>query len=123
MEAINNHPPTINMRTKINKLRMAEEIKDRLGEAIEQVKLWSARLTENYNPQTEQAESACVWAEQGRKNALNVLRLYYSAGAAVVCGDMPRYARLQKVLAELHVRAERISKHFELAAMQKGDGA
>ena len=109
------------MRTQINKLRMSEEIQDKLGQATERAKLWSARHSENYTPGTEQEESACLWAEQGRRNALNILRLYFGAGAAVVCGDMSRYARLQKVLVELHLRDERLNKQFELAAMQKGD--
>ena len=111
------------MKTKINKLRMAEEIQDKLGAVTERAKLWSARHTENSTPGTEQEESACLWADQGRRNALNMLRLYFGAGAAVVCRDMPRYARLQKVLVELHLRDERLNKQFEQASMQKGDEA
>ena len=102
---------------------MAEEIQDKLGAVTERAKLWSARHTENSTPGTEQEESACLWADQGRRNALNMLRLYFGAGAAVVCRDMPRYARLQKVLVELHLRDERLNKQFEQASMQKGDEA
>lgn len=113
------------MKTRIDKIRTAEEIIGELGACTERVRCWSVQTNEEQANRKSSREVLLALGGQGRRNAMSLLRLKFSLGAALISGDNQRYERLKHVIAELEERDTRLSACYaELQACgmeQKGE--
>lgn len=97
------------MKTRIDKIRTADEIIGELGACTERVRCWSVLPEEEQANRKSSREVLLALGGQGRRNAMSLLRLKFSLGAALISGDNQRYERLKHVIAELEERDTRLT--------------